>query len=199
MTGRVNVETEQVPTPTPAKVREACRAFDNEPATLLDERALRQLWANFPENKDPVTVLLKIIALDCLYSTRLRTIEMRPLARHIAASEIDALLSDGSEHAVDIVTDCPGVRNIYSFATKFCSWHNPSAFPIWDSYVDLALWRYRQHCVFCPRHSRYFDTYAEFRTCVDAFRTHFGLQKFSYRDIDKFLWRVGRTLMNLGP
>ena len=37
----------------------------------------------------------------------------------------------------------------------------------------------------------------EYRDLLDvtqAFRTHYGLQNYSLKDIDKFLWRVGSEL-----
>ena len=33
-------------------------------------------------------------------------------------------------------------RCVYSFATKFASFHRPQAFAIYDEYVDSVLWEY---------------------------------------------------------
>ncbi|UTW70364.1 hypothetical protein KHA80_07545 [Anaerobacillus sp. HL2] len=34
-------------------------------------------------------------------------------------------------------------KNFYSFATKYCSHHNPLDYPIYDSYVDEVLRHFR--------------------------------------------------------
>jgi hypothetical protein len=37
-------------------------------------------------------------------------------------------------------------------------------------------------------------TYPDFRKAMDAFRKHYGLGSFTYKEIDKFLWLYGGNL-----
>jgi hypothetical protein len=61
------------------------------------------------------------------------------VAKHICALEIDVRLNTGD---VTLVEDIQYVaigntkKNFYSFASKYCSHHNPLDYPIYDSYVD---------------------------------------------------------------
>lgn len=36
--------------------------------------------------------------------------------------------------------------------------------------------------------------YDSFKRIVSAFREHYGLQRFSFKELDKFLWLYGRKL-----
>jgi hypothetical protein len=98
---------------------------------VLDEEALRELWERFPKNSRVAHVLLKVVVLNELYKPRVRAIDLKPLASHIAGLGIDGLLAVGSPNAADLIMRCPAVTSQYfSFASKYCSWHNPAAYPI---------------------------------------------------------------------
>lgn len=194
-------------TPTVELVRARCDEFDKE---RLAEDALRQLWERFPRNTETSHVLLKVLALNKLYSTRVRDIDVETLARHIAGLDIDPLLAKGSPCTVARITQCNNLRNYYSFATKYCSWHNPDAYPIYDTRVDECLWFYKKqdgHQKGYPKFHRQdlFD-YPKLREVVTEF-CHFyklGLVdpldawsiggSFNFRAIDKFLWLQAESL-----
>jgi hypothetical protein len=116
-----------LPVPTVELAKAECDEFDRE--NFLAETALGELLAQFPRNTDTSHVLLKVLVLNKLYSTRIRDIDVDPLARHIGSLGVDRRLSEGSVQAVDLIADCPTLKRYYSFATKFCSWHNPDAYP----------------------------------------------------------------------
>ncbi|HEX7422960.1 MAG TPA: hypothetical protein VF311_03600, partial [Terriglobales bacterium] len=69
-----------------------------------------------------------------------------PIARHIAGLCIDPIIAQGASRAVGLITNCDGLRKYFSFATKFCSWHNPAAYPIYDGNVELQLLSKIQAC-----------------------------------------------------
>jgi hypothetical protein len=135
--------------PTEALVRAACKKFDREESVI--EESLKELFNQYPGNGDLRHVLLKVVALNSLYST-LITIhsEERPnvvdVAQHIHknAHKIDSALAAGSTAIVGTISwvTVPGKkdRDYFSFATKYCSWHNPEAYPICDSNVKKYLW-----------------------------------------------------------
>jgi hypothetical protein len=131
-------------TPTAELVRIRCDEFDRDPSTHLAEDALGQLWVQFPRNTETAHVLLKVLALNKLNSTQVRDIDVEILARHIAGIGIDPLLAEGSPSTVDLITNCVNLRNYFSFASKYCSWHNPDTYPIYDSRVDECLWSYQK-------------------------------------------------------
>jgi hypothetical protein len=95
------------------------------------------------------------------------------------------------------------VRNYFSFASKYCNWHNPTAYPIYDSNVEACLWHYKNQegSTFAGALAergigfpRYGYNYAQFVRIVNAFRDGYSLESFTYKQLDKFLWSLGDTL-----
>ncbi len=95
-----------LPTPTIDLVQQECDAFDDDTFTKLGEDALAQLIARFPHNTDPAQVLLKVLALDQLYSTRIHYVDLVPFAQHIADHHIDQMMQQGSLSAVEQIWNC---------------------------------------------------------------------------------------------
>lgn len=86
--------------PTADNVKKAItefRGWDDEP-----DPALNLLFAEHPKNTNLDHVLLKVVALNSLYSTMIRvnsklTPSVYDVARHIVGLNIDAILALGSE------------------------------------------------------------------------------------------------------
>jgi hypothetical protein len=185
-----------LPSPTFYLVKEECNAFDDDSSTQLGEEALRQLREQFPLNADPSRVLLKILVLNKLYNARVDDVDVFLFARHIAGLDVDSFLNRGSLDVVRLIWDCPSLgKKYYSFATKFCSWHNPTAYPIYDGNVDVCLWSYKKQYQFATFHRQDLGYYEKLVGIVDEFRHRFDLNGFTYREIDKFLWRSGGRIL----
>jgi hypothetical protein len=175
--------------PTPESVKSACERFDREHELI--EQTLSELFHLYPLNNDLSHVLLKVVAVNSLYHTSVYALDT--VARHIHAhhKEIDAALDKGSPQIVDKiakVTVQGKVHNFFSFATKYCSWQNPNAYPIYDSRVDHYLWNLQQQTAFATSfiHPHLWD-YPKFHSIVVSFRDAHGLTSFTFKDIDKFL------------
>lgn len=188
-------------TPTAERVREACGKFDRENEDV--EAALTELFRQYPRNVDLSHVLLKVSAVNTFYSTRIylyssKVPDLLDLATHIHenAESIDAGLAAGTCHTVDLVGEIEvapkGKRNYFSFASKYCSWHNQNEYPIWDSNVARYLGRLRKETGFAPEfniHGHW--KYPAFRAAMDDFKKTYELGEFSFKQIDKFLWCHG--------
>jgi hypothetical protein len=184
--------------PDPVLVRDACDRFDRE--NEVTEKALSDLFDAYPANCDPSRVLLKVVALNSLYSTRI--LAVLKLAAHIAGqgAAIDAALAAGSPEAVDSIARISmGEKDFifYSFATKYCNWHQPNLYPIFDSRVDKYLWLLKKQGLFqsqdfSSRQDLY--SYPSFCSIMTAFRNQFGLASFTFKQIDKFLWSQGESI-----
>lgn len=179
-------------------VKSACQQFDRENEVV--ENALADLFAKYPANSDPSHVLLKVVALNSLYSTRI--LAVLKLAAHICeqGAKLDAALAAGLPEAVDTVASVTiGGKEFtfYSFATKYCNWHKPDLYPIYDSRVEKYLWFLKKREVF---RSDTFNScedlwsYPTFCDVMTAFRDEFGLGSFSFKQIDKFLWSQGQSI-----
>lgn len=178
--------------PTAELVKTACDVFDRENAVI--EEAVGLLFQQYPENGSLAQVLLKVVSLNRLYSTQI--LAVMDVAKHIHhhAKEIDAGLSTGSPELVEMIglvtIDATGKeRYNYSFATKYCSWHNAAAYPIWDSRVDRYLWQLQKQEKFAPNleHADLW-VYPRFCRVMNAFRSYYKLESFTFKQIDKFLW-----------
>jgi hypothetical protein len=82
-------------------------------------------------------------------------------------------------------------RRFYSFATKYCSWHRPERYPIFDSRVLVSLCAYRKQYSFARFIQDDLWDYRKFRAIIEDFRIRFHLEDFSFKDIDKFLYQTG--------
>ncbi|WP_263357997.1 hypothetical protein [Acidicapsa ligni] len=180
-------------TPTAESVKSACERFDREHELI--EQTLSELFQQYPLNNDLRHVLLKVVAVNSLYHTSVYALDT--VARHIHAhhKEIDIALDKGSPQIVDKiakVTVQGKVHNFFSFATKYCSWHNPDAYPIYDSRVDHYLWSLQQQQAFATSfiHPHLWD-YPKFHSIVVSFRDAHGLGSFTFKELDKFLFLQG--------
>jgi hypothetical protein len=178
--------------PTPDLVEAACKEFDHY--NDLAERTLDLLFKQFPNNVELPHVLLKVVTLNGLYSTQI--FAMQDVAHHIqeCGAEVDSAFTAGSAEIVDkiarVTIKATGkVRNNYSFATKYCSWHNPDVFPIWDARVDRYLWRLQkqEHFAGCLKRNSDLWEYPTFREAIANFRSFYGLAAFPYKQLDKYL------------
>lgn len=151
----------------------------------------------FKENKlndSEKIVLIKVILIDGLYKTNLK--DQISVAKHISKINLlDNLLEKGDINAVEKVAKW-GDRNLMSFASKFCHFHNKRTYPIYDSYVCVALkkltgWKDKRD-------------YRDFEQAINNFRKEIKGEEVSLEDIDKYLWlfglreklRKGRTDIN---
>jgi hypothetical protein len=185
-----------LPNPTVDLVKEECRLYDEDPSNKLGDEALKTLLEKFPKNTVVSQVLLKVLVLDRLYHTRILDIHLERFARHIAGLDIDSLLAQNSLHTVRKIYACPELgRAYYSFATKFCSWHKPETYPIFDSYAVECLWVYRKQDHFAEFRRQDLWYYEKFVAAVTAFRDFYKLDGLTFRQVDKFLWSSGYRIL----
>lgn len=88
------------------------------------------------------------------------------------------------------------IRYNYSFATKYCSWHQPDLYPIYDSRVAFCLHAYRKRDRFATFTQEALWDYQTFRNTIKTFREHYGLTAFSFKKIDEFLYQLANRYFN---
>jgi hypothetical protein len=179
------------PIPSPERVRDACAEFDRK--NKIVEEALRDLFDHFPLNTNSSHVLLKAIALNRLYSAGILAVEA--MASHISriGDETDTELANGSPTIVDKiakVTFHGRDFTFFSFATKYCNWHKPDFYPIYDSRVDRYIWSLQLHSRFSDLNNRseIRKDNTRFLDVMTKFKSFYGLGSFTFKEIDKFLW-----------
>lgn len=190
-----------VPTPTGPNVHHYLHLWNTGVEGSL-EAALKDVFALMPGNTDYGQVAVKVAALNDIYKTGI--LDTLGVARHIVALRIDGrLAAEAADHALvhDIArftTSTGDVRNNYSFATKYCAFHQPDLYPIYDSYVHgvlLNLWNRDPGFQALAGAGSWRGSYAAWCRAVLAFRAHFnGLNVYSLRELDHYMWLLSKQL-----
>ena len=160
----------------------------------MQERALSLLFHSFcPSNSIGEHVLLKVSALNDFYSTNI--FDKYSVARHILSLNIDQRLLRADKTLVNSLAQVKikgKTKNFYSFATKYCSHHSPTEYPIYDSYVEKMLVHFSNADAFAKFIKSDLKQYQIFLEVISKFRSHYNLQNFSLREIDIYLWLGGK-------
>lgn len=160
----------------------------------LQEDALNKLFFELcPENKDIVDILIKASTLNDFYSTNIFSVY--PVAKHILGLDIDVRLKAGDSSLVENIQSVMingKKKTFYSFATKYCSHHNPLDFPIYDSYVDVVLRYFQKRDAFSEFVSGDLKSYEKFKRILNEFRKQYRLNDYSLKQIDQYLWQLGK-------
>lgn len=183
--------------PTKYGVDKCLGFWRNEANFYKPEEALTRLFGDYRLNSDISAILAKVYAINDAFGTAVYWQII--IAEHIERQNIDEGLSVGDLFVVDRIRLGHGIktskgreRNLYSFATKYCAFHNPEKYPMFDSNVERALRYFNKH------HEFKFDgdlrKYKDFVSTIEKFQKTFELQSFSFRDIDKYLYLIGREL-----
>ena len=124
------------------------------------------------------------------------------MARHILQLDIDNLLQQGEPDIVTKISTGHGIRskkknkeiNFYSFATKYCNWHNKDAYPIYDSFVGKILIAYRVKDNFSRFDDMDLKDFKRFKEIIADFKNNYTLTRHNLKEIDKFLWIYGKSI-----
>lgn len=183
-----------VPGPSVEQVEFYLSKWDDLENYHLQEDALNKLFIELcPKNTDIIDVLLKASTLNDFYSTNIFSIY--PVAKHICSLDIDVRLKAGDVTLVgDIqcVTIGDTEKNFYSFASKYCSHHNPLDYPIYDSYVDEVLRYFRRRDTFSDFQDGDLKDYVKFKCILIDFRAFYDLDKYNLKQIDQYVWLLGK-------
>ena len=153
---------------------------------MHQENALNTLFRNWPKNDDLSTILLKVSVLNNFYSTKID--DTYSVGKLIFDMKIDSRLKKNDLTLVDKISKkSKELRNreIYSFASKYCSFHKPEVYPIFDSRNEIILNYYKKEMQRIKFNLRDYDNYMN---VINLYKTTFGLEQFTYKEIDRFNW-----------
>lgn len=183
-----------IPNPSPQEVERYLAKWDSLENYVLQEKALNKLFHDIcPQNDDISNILLKCSVLNDFYSTNIFSIF--PVAKHILDLNIDERLKNGD---LSLVNDIANVeiggkkKYFYSFASKYCSHHNSKNFAIYDSYVEKCLVYFNKLDHFSVFHRQDLKNYNVFNKALLDFKNYYGLEKYSLKEIDEYLWQLGK-------
>ena len=150
--------------------------------------AMFRVCQDYPNNNNLEEVLIKCAVIDNFSSTNV--FDLYKMADHIVGKHIDKRLKNGDYTLVDDISKGGQKRTFYSFASKYCHYHNPKKFAIYDSYVAKVL------CAFLDKKEDELRDYNTFMAALNDFSQRYSLKNYKYDDLDKYLWRLGRWYLN---
>ena len=183
------------PKPSVSEVNKYLDEWINLEGYTSQERALNKLFLELlPGNSEITDILLKASCLNDFYSTRIFAIY--PVAKRILSiKDLDKRLKAGD---IKLVRELGNIkigdnkRYFYSFATKYCSHHNPIAFPIYDSYVEKVLVYFNKVDEFSSFKIKDLKDYRTFKGILLDFQRYYKLERFNLKEIDRYLWLLGK-------
>lgn len=197
--------------PTFAEAQGFFTVWDNLPNYVAHEEALRQLFrapdSPYLENTDLSKVIIKVSALNDFYSTNIYRI-YDVACKIVSVPDFDVRLRNGDLRLIDDFqtikfTDREGVTKAitnYSFATKYLSHHQPEKFPIYDSYVAKVLCALRKiYPGIFTFHNDDLRDYRKYADVLDILRREFGLESLTYKELDRYLWQLGKRYFSPYP
>lgn len=183
-----------VPEPTKQEVEKYLKKWDSLENYVLQEKALDKLFfKTYPKNKKIEDILIKSSSLNDFYSTNIFSIFS--VAKHIHKLDIDKRLK---KKDVTLVNDIATVeingkqKNFYSFATKYCSHHNPIDFPIYDIYAEKVLIYFNKKDKFYNFSKQDLKDYSKFKATLIAFKKYYNIDEYNLKDIDRYIWQLGK-------
>lgn len=183
------------PKPCFSEVNKYLNKWKNLEGYTSQEEALNKLFLELlPGNSEIADILLKASCLNDFYSTRIFAIY--PVAKRILSiKDLDKRLKAGD---IKLVRELGNVKigddkmYFYSFATKYCSHHNPIAFPIYDSYVERVLLYFNKVDKFSSFKKKDLKNYRKFKGILLDFQRYYKLERFNLKKIDRYLWLLGK-------
>jgi hypothetical protein len=184
----------EIPRPSVREVQKYLTLWNRLENYTLQEQALDKLFLELSPNNDNISdILLKVSTLNDFYSTNI--FSAFSVAKHILNLNIDERLRKAD---ITLVGDIQKVviggkeKNFYSFASKYCSHHMPLDFPIYDSYVDKILRYFNYKDTFSKFKTSDLKDYRKFKSVLLDFRSYYNLCDFNLKQIDQYLWQLGK-------
>ena len=182
--------------PTDSVIDKYVQKFTGVERYRVAEEILDQLFSDDSSNDEIHIVFKKVCLLNSMASTNVYA--RFAMSKHILSiRDFDERLY--REKDASLVRDISHItingkhRNFYSFASKYCSYHDHESYPMFDRFVERILILYRDNYAFGQFRNIDLRDYKVFKEILNTFRSYFELEK-SFREIDNFLWLYGKEI-----
>ena len=171
--------------------------FHQKDCYFSDDQKRIAYFRKNPLNNDVNEIVVKISTMeheqiDDVMASR------RFMADHIASLDIDAALQQGQPEVVEAIAhlDIQGKPHfLYSFASRYCNWHNMEAYPIYDPAIHKLLNFYRQQTIGAELADEEVYVYSRFKEQMIAFRQYLQMDRYNFKEVDKFIWIYGSNII----
>ena len=186
----------------------ALDGYEKMESYRIQELLLQSLVKKYPDHKNKAAVETKVKLLNLFYSTGIQATN-KMSENILSVGTIDKRLSEGDKSLITEIatlTFDDKKRYNYSFATKYCAYHQPEKFPIYDSIVAMTFISFFEKGLLpkykcCSRKSTAKGSYTKrefkdklkeydfFVEVYDHFMELYDLKgNFTYREIDSYIW-----------
>lgn len=176
-----------------------------DPVYGSDYALVDSVFNRFPDNTDPEVVALKICLIDTTMSTMLSMQKQKITVKELASiivgiKDFDERLRQGDPALVTRIAKNNGNINLFSFASKYCTFHAVDVYGIddyviFDDVVQRVLPLYVSGLAkTTPDKWRQSYDYIAYKKCIDELLDANGIDiPFRHRKLDHFLWNTYRT------
>lgn len=172
--------------------------WNNSKEASDQESALNKLFMDICKQNNCIEdILIKCSSLNDFYSTNI--FDIHTVAQHILSLNIDGRLRNGDRSLVNDIAhvEVNGKDHFfYSFATKYCSHHQPERYAIYDSYVEKVLLSMNKRKHFADFKREELKDYDTYMSVIRAFQQTFGLMNYNIKQLDQYLWQLGKWYFN---
>lgn len=187
---------------------EALKGYEKMESYHIHEFLLQCLVEKYPDHKNKAAVEEKVKLLNLFYSTGIQATN-KMSENILSIKDIDKRLSTGDKSLIPEIaalTFDGKKRYNYSFATKYCAYHQPAKFPIYDSIVAMTFISFFEKGLlpkykYCKCKSTTKEAYTKsefaaklkeydfFVNVYDYFMDLYDLKEsFTYRKVDSYIW-----------
>jgi len=170
-----------------------------------DIKLITRLFKKYPKNKDIDIVAMKIAIIDITNSTHLALhkdkISIIELAKCISnIKNIDNRIKNGDVTVVNEIAKCNGKINLFSFASKYCCYHNHNLYgeddySIYDNILATNLPKYFKSKITTNKINSWRKNfqYEEYNNYISENLKKLGINvKNPRRKFDHFVWFTER-------
>ncbi len=188
-----------IPIPSNSEVEKYLKLWNDNEFYNLSQKSLNNLFKTFPLNNNLDEILVKVCTLDVIFGAGVNKWFFK-ISNNILNYDLDKKLKDNTLEINDFVEKIKIQRKDgkemrpYSFASKYCSHHKPNEYPIYDSYVDEVLWLFMKEELGKKRIR--LKNYSIFKEILIKFRSKYELEKYSLKEIDQYIWLLGKEYFN---
>lgn len=186
--------TVKIPYPNRERVLKELAKWEKLKKYPEQEEVLDKVFKKYKSNDDFDNILIKVSILNDFYSTHI--LSTYNMALHIyKIKNIDKRMKEGDPLLVERIAKL-GNRRYYSFASKYCSFHNPNEYPIYDDFNSQMLRHFRndakQDNIDFKFKNKDLKKYKLYKQIINKYRTVFDLEEFNYKNIDRYNWTLGK-------
>lgn len=162
------------------------------------EKSIEKLFEELCTKNDSIEdIYIKVATLNDVYDINLT--EIYRVAKYIEDLDVDNRLKVGD---ITLVMDICKVKkgkvakNCFSFATKFCGYHKPQEYPMYDEYVEEVLKYFRDKDNFCKFEDDDLRDYVKYKGIIIDFRKFYDIEKYDYKKLILYMRQLGKEFFS---